>query len=90
MIGNGLSASLIGAPDLGLLTMSEMVERGRAFADAVDVKLLSFPVSSTLAYAGMMTLLAEHVRVRGTTAASPQPLMPLDEYDAVLGRSGYA
>ncbi|HDR9508473.1 carboxyvinyl-carboxyphosphonate phosphorylmutase [Burkholderia cepacia] len=238
MTGNGLSASLIGAPDLGLLTMSEMVERGRAFADAVDipviadadtgygnvnnvrrtvrayeaagvaaihledqvtpkrcgameglvlvspdehvekiraacsartessmliigrtdaripngfadalargrayaragadlvliemlqseneiaeavrsidaplmfnfvdgkvppltaaqfgrlgVKLLSFPVSSTLAYAQMMTLLAAHIRAQGTTAGSPQPLMSLAEYEAALGKSDYA
>ncbi|MEY7874977.1 isocitrate lyase/PEP mutase family protein [Enterobacter roggenkampii] len=41
MTGNGLSATLIGAPDIGLLTMSEMVERGRAFAQAVDIPVIA-------------------------------------------------
>jgi 2-methylisocitrate lyase-like PEP mutase family enzyme len=41
MTGNGLSASLIGAPDIGLLTMTEMVARARAIAAAVDVPLIA-------------------------------------------------
>lgn len=41
MTGNGLSASLLGAPDIGLLGMSEMVERGRAFAAAVNVPVIA-------------------------------------------------
>ncbi|WP_322044273.1 isocitrate lyase/PEP mutase family protein [Paraburkholderia sp. J67] len=41
MTGNGLSAALIGAPDIGLLTMTEMVERGRAFADAVTIPVIA-------------------------------------------------
>lgn len=41
MTGNGLSASLLGAPDIGLLGMSEMVERGRAFAAAVKVPVIA-------------------------------------------------
>ncbi|WP_197035010.1 oxaloacetate decarboxylase [Herbaspirillum sp. RV1423] len=41
MTGNGLSASLLGAPDIGLLGMSEMVERGRAFAAAVQVPVIA-------------------------------------------------
>lgn len=41
MTGNGLSASLIGAPDLGLLTMTEMVARGRAIAASIDVPLIA-------------------------------------------------
>ena len=36
MTGNGLSASLLGAPDIGLLTMTEMVARARAIAAALD------------------------------------------------------
>jgi 2-methylisocitrate lyase-like PEP mutase family enzyme len=41
MTGNGLSASLIGAPDIGLLTMTEMVARGRALAAAIKVPLIA-------------------------------------------------
>lgn len=41
MTGNDLSASLIGAPDIGLLTMTEMVERGRAFVDAVSIPIIA-------------------------------------------------
>lgn len=41
MTGNGLSASLIGARDIGLLTMSEMVARGQAFADAVQIPVIA-------------------------------------------------
>jgi 2-methylisocitrate lyase-like PEP mutase family enzyme len=41
MTGNGLSASLLGAPDIGLLTMSEMVARARAIAAAVDIPLIA-------------------------------------------------
>lgn len=237
MTGNGLSASLIGTPDIGLLTMTEMVERGRAFADAVDipviadadtgygnannvqrtvrayeaagvaaihledqvtpkrcgamaglalisaeehadkiraacaarknpdlliigrsdaripngfadalargkayakagadlvllemlqsedeileavdsieaplmfnyvdgkvpqlnaarfeqlgVRILSFPISATLAYAQMMTSFVAHIREQGTTANAPQPLMALPDYEALLGKSKY-
>lgn len=41
MTGNGLSASLIGAPDLGLLTMSEMVARARAISAAIRIPLIA-------------------------------------------------
>ncbi|WP_207569140.1 isocitrate lyase/PEP mutase family protein [Mycobacterium decipiens] len=41
MTGNGLSASLLAAPDVGLLTMTEMVQRGRAFAAAVEVPVIA-------------------------------------------------
>jgi len=41
MTGNGLSASLLGAPDIGLLGMSEMIERSRAFANAVQVPVIA-------------------------------------------------
>lgn len=41
MTGNGLSASLLGAPDIGLLTMSEMVARTRAIAAALDIPLIA-------------------------------------------------
>ena len=41
MTGNGLSASLLGAPDLGLLTMSEMVARARAIAATLDIPLIA-------------------------------------------------
>ncbi|MFF7709893.1 isocitrate lyase/phosphoenolpyruvate mutase family protein [Pseudomonas sp. NPDC007930] len=41
MTGNGLSASLLGAPDIGLLTLTEMVARGRAIAQAIEVPLIA-------------------------------------------------
>ena len=41
MTGNGLSASLIGAPDIGLLTMTEMVARARAIAVAASIPLIA-------------------------------------------------
>jgi len=41
MTGNGLSASLLGAPDIGLLTMSEMVARARAISAALDIPVIA-------------------------------------------------
>ncbi len=41
MTGYGTSASVLGQPDVGLLTMSEMVERARNIAEAVDVPVLA-------------------------------------------------
>lgn len=41
MTGNGLSASLIGAPDIGLLTLTEMAERGYAFAHSVNIPVIA-------------------------------------------------
>lgn len=41
MTGNGLSASLLGAPDLGMLTLSEMADRARAFARAVKLPVIA-------------------------------------------------
>lgn len=41
MTGYGTSASVLGQPDVGLLTMSKMVERARNIAEAVDVPVLA-------------------------------------------------
>ncbi|CAM5184545.1 2-methylisocitrate lyase OS=Castellaniella defragrans OX=75697 GN=prpB PE=3 SV=1 [Castellaniella defragrans] len=41
MSGNGLSASLLGAPDIGLLTLTEMAERAGAIAAAVPVPVIA-------------------------------------------------
>ncbi|WP_019938637.1 oxaloacetate decarboxylase [Bordetella sp. FB-8] len=39
--GNALSAGLLGSPDIGLLTQTEMAERARAVAAAVTVPLIA-------------------------------------------------
>ncbi len=39
--GNAVSASLLGRPDVGLLTMSEMVENSRRIANAVEIPVIS-------------------------------------------------
>jgi carboxyvinyl-carboxyphosphonate phosphorylmutase len=41
MTGFGTSASLLGRPDVGLLTMSQMVDNARRIAQAVDVPLIA-------------------------------------------------
>lgn len=41
MTGYGLSASLIGEPDIGLLTLTEMVTQGRNMAAAVDIPVIA-------------------------------------------------
>jgi len=41
MTGFGTSASLLGRPDVGLLTMSQMVDNARRIAQAVDVPVIS-------------------------------------------------
>ena len=41
MTGYGTSASVLGKPDVGLLTMTEMVDRARNIAEAVDVPVLA-------------------------------------------------
>ncbi|GAK61454.1 putative methylisocitrate/2-methylisocitrate lyase, PrpB [Candidatus Vecturithrix granuli] len=41
MTGYGTSASLLGQPDVGLLTMTEMVARARNIAAAVDVPVIA-------------------------------------------------
>ncbi len=41
MTGYGTSASLLGKPDVGLLTMSEMVERARNIVSAIDIPLIA-------------------------------------------------
>ena len=41
MTGYGTSASVIGQPDVGLLTMSEMAERARNIVAAVDVPVIA-------------------------------------------------
>lgn len=40
MTGNGVSSSLIGKPDIGLLTMTEMVNRARGMAAAINIPLI--------------------------------------------------
>ncbi len=41
MTGFGTSASLLGRPDIGLLTMSQMVDNARRIAQAVDVPVVA-------------------------------------------------
>jgi 2,3-dimethylmalate lyase len=41
LTGNGVSASLIGRPDVGLLSMSEVVDHARRVASAVDIPLIA-------------------------------------------------
>jgi 2-methylisocitrate lyase-like PEP mutase family enzyme len=41
MTGAGVSAALAGVPDIGLLTMTEMVEQARRITDAMDLPLIS-------------------------------------------------
>lgn len=41
MTGYGTSASLLGQPDVGLLTMTEMVERARNMAAAVNIPVIA-------------------------------------------------
>lgn len=40
MTGSGVTASLIGMPDVGLLTMTEMVNQARNIVDAVDLPVI--------------------------------------------------
>ena len=40
MTGNGATASLIGKPDIGLMTMTEMVSRGHQIAQSIGVPLI--------------------------------------------------
>lgn len=41
MTGNGASASAIGKPDVGLLTMTEMITRARGIVSAVDIPVIA-------------------------------------------------
>jgi len=41
MTGNGLSAALLGAPDIGLLTQTEMAQRAAAICAAVNIPVLA-------------------------------------------------
>lgn len=41
MTGYGASASLLGRPDVGLLTMTEMVNQAHRFASAVDIPVIA-------------------------------------------------
>lgn len=41
MTGAGVSASVAGVPDIGLLTMSEMVEQSRRITDAIGIPLIA-------------------------------------------------
>lgn len=41
MTGYGTSASILGKPDVGLLTLTEMAERARNIAEAVDIPLIA-------------------------------------------------
>ncbi len=40
MTGNGVSASMAGVPDAGLLTMTEMVDQARRIASAINIPLI--------------------------------------------------
>jgi 2-methylisocitrate lyase-like PEP mutase family enzyme len=41
MTGFGVTASLIGRPDVGLLSMNEMVDAARRIVSAVDVPVIA-------------------------------------------------
>ena len=40
MTGNGVASSLLGKPDIGLVTMSEMIGRARGIVSAVDIPVI--------------------------------------------------
>ncbi|MFO7882047.1 MAG: isocitrate lyase/phosphoenolpyruvate mutase family protein [Kosmotogaceae bacterium] len=42
MTGYGTSASVLGRPDVGMLTMTEMVERARNMAEIINVPLIKW------------------------------------------------
>lgn len=54
MTGAGVSAGVIGAPDVGLLTMTEMVEQARRITDAVDAPLIC---DSDTGYGGALNVI---------------------------------
>ena len=53
MTGAGVSAGLAGFPDVGLLTMSEMVEQARRICDAVGLPLIS---DADTGYGGVLNI----------------------------------
>jgi len=54
MTGYGASASVIGRPDIGLMTMSEMVAQARNMASAVDIPLIA---DADTGYGGILNVI---------------------------------
>jgi 2-methylisocitrate lyase-like PEP mutase family enzyme len=58
--------------------------------ESIGFKLLAFPLSSTLAYARLMQRFASDLKQNGSTAAWADALLPIHDYEGVLGLSRYA
>ncbi len=58
--------------------------------EAIGFKLLAFPLSATLAYARLMQRFASDLNQNGSTATWADELMPIHDYEGVLGLSRYA
>lgn len=58
--------------------------------ESIGFKLLAFPLSSTLAYARLMQRFASDLKQNGSTAAWSDALLPIHDYESVLGLSRYA
>jgi 2-methylisocitrate lyase-like PEP mutase family enzyme len=57
--------------------------------EALGFRVLSFPISATLAYTHMMRNFAQHIRATGSAFGAPSGAVTITEYETVLGIAGY-
>ena len=65
MTGFGTSAALLGRPDVGLLTMTEMVDNARRIADCVDIPVIA---DADTGYGNPLNVIRTVGRLRGGRA----------------------
>ncbi len=87
LTGFGVAASLIGEPDFGLLTQSEVLDTARRVCNAVSIPVV---VDGDTGYGGalnVMRMVKELIRIgaRGTTMHMLDKLMQFDEFTRVVG-----
>jgi len=76
--GYAASATLLGAPDVGLLTMTEMAECARRIADAVQVPVFADGDN------GAAERALAHLQAAGSTAGFTD-IMQFDEFNRLIG-----
>jgi 2-methylisocitrate lyase-like PEP mutase family enzyme len=89
--GYSVSATAIGEPDLGLLTPTQMIDRGRTPVLArqklieLGYQLILYPLAGLYAAAQAMTEVFQKLRQDGTTSGCEDRIMPFDQFNQLIG-----
>ena len=85
MTGFGSAASRLGRPDVGLMTLSEMVDNARRIAQAVDIPVIADADTVLLSATAAIRSALARIRADGTPIDLLPSLPPFEEFLDFIG-----